>query len=126
MSSAVPVCPLCCKPLRLERCPVTAEVASSSLVVPAIPFKELAPISVKHFGAQKDTVSYPFWLSRKPRLIRNSIHLEGEILQFPVTFHLENDRITGPECADNHLQLRHRLQRGAIDCTNNVPGLQSC
>jgi len=43
------------------------------------------------------------------RLIRNSIHLEGEILQFPVTFDLEDDRITRLECADDRLQLRHRL-----------------
>src|SRR5229473_465511 len=58
------------------------------------------------------------------QLIRNSIHLEGEILQFPVTFHLENDRITKPKCAYDRLELRHRLQRSAIDGTNNVPGLQ--
>jgi hypothetical protein len=40
---------------------------------------------------------------RRRQLVRNSIHLEGEILQFPVTFHLEDHRITRIECADNRL-----------------------
>ena len=56
--------------------------------------------------------------------MRNSIHLKREILQLPVTFHLENNGIARPERADDRLQLRHCLQRGAIDCANDVPGLQ--
>jgi len=55
---------------------------------------------------------------------RNSIHLEGEILQLPVTLHLEDDRITGSGRANDRLQLRHCLQRGVIDCADYVPGLQ--
>jgi len=39
---------------------VTAEVASSSLVVPAIPFQALALISVKPSGVQKGAVLHPF------------------------------------------------------------------
>jgi hypothetical protein len=38
---------------------VTAEVASSSLVVPAISFEELSSISAKHLRVQKDTFSCP-------------------------------------------------------------------
>ena len=40
--------------------PVTAEVASSSLVVPAIPFQWLASISIKPTRVQKDTFRCPF------------------------------------------------------------------
>ena len=35
----------------------------------------------------------------------NSLHLEGEILQFPLAFDLKDDRITRPEIADQGLEL---------------------
>src|SRR5215469_941562 len=43
----------------LQRCPVTAEVASSSLVVPAILFKELVFISAKPLRTQKGRAARP-------------------------------------------------------------------
>ena len=55
-SPRVLVC--CCKTVR--RCPVTAEVASSSLVVPAILSKALVLISAKPSRTQKGTFSCPF------------------------------------------------------------------
>src|SRR5258708_30858894 len=62
------------RPPRSPLFPYTPLFRSSSPVIPAIPFKELAPISVKHFGAQKDTVSCPFWLSDRKSTRLNSSH----------------------------------------------------
>src|ERR1700674_108746 len=51
---------------------VTAEVASSSLVVPAIFFQALALISVKPSGVQKDTFWCPFCTLFRVRMIVSS------------------------------------------------------
>ena len=44
-----------------------------------------------------------YFRRRDSRSLPNSVHLEREILQFPVTFDLEDDRIARFERADDRL-----------------------